>query len=257
VINHKEAAKLDPTLHDIINDMHSEEDVPNIQCPPFELFLMTIGIGTGTQHATTDMIGIKCQSGKASLLHKFLIKTMDQMEINGLGKFILAGLANVIGTNTMTAIICTNNQYLKSLATILINGIPEEALKTTIIIDKEAATADQVKITALDFFLMAKWCLGLELTAKEGWYLLITTMVQIAEACQWLDDNLEGLFTKHIPSYVKFDPIDGYPYPKRADKPRFSHQLGMYADCLKTLYQKPAQEEQQETNQWNKSPIKN
>ncbi len=256
VINHKEVVKLDPTLNDIINDMHDEEDEPNIQCPPFKLFPMTIGISTGTQCATMDMIGMKCQSGKASLLREFLIKTTDQMEINGLGKFIPAGLMNMIGTNTMTAIICTNNQYLKLLATILINGIPEEALKMTIIIDKEAVAANQVKIMALDYFLMAKWCLGLEPTAKEGWYLLITTMVQIAEARQWLDDNLEGLFTKHIPSYAKFDPIDGYPYPKRADKPRFSHQLGMYADCLKTLYQQPAQEEQQETNQWNKSPIK-
>jgi len=37
VINHKEVVKLDPTLNDIINDMHDEEDEPNIQCPPFKL----------------------------------------------------------------------------------------------------------------------------------------------------------------------------------------------------------------------------
>jgi len=217
VINHQDAAKLDPTLNNIINKMHDEGDKPSIQCPPFKLFPTTIGIGTDTQCTTADVI--KCQSGKTSLLHEFLIKTMDQMETNGLGKFIPAGLVNMVGTNTMTAIICTNNQYLKLLATIPINGIPEKALKMTIIIDEEAAEADQVKVMALDYILLAKWCLGLKPAAKEGYYLLITTTVQIAEAHQWLDDNMEGLFVEHIPSYATFKPIDGYPTPEEQTNP--------------------------------------
>jgi len=81
-------------------------------------------------------------------------------------------------------------------------------------------------------------------------------MVQLSEACEWLDDNLEGMFVEHIPHYLTFSLLKGYPFPKRADKPRFSHQLGTYANCLKNTHQQTAMTEQQGITIWNKSPMR-
>jgi len=77
----------------------------------------------------------------------------------------------------MKQIIHKNNQYLKSITTIPINGISPTTLKTEIIIDEEAEEEDQIKMTVYDYFMSAKWYLGLELTNCEGRYLL-TTMHQ-------------------------------------------------------------------------------
>jgi len=43
---------------------------------------------------------------------------------------------------------------------------------------------------------------------------LFTTYQQIAEACKWLDENLEQLFVEYFPNYGTFIPIEGYDFPK-------------------------------------------
>jgi len=82
---------------------------------------------------------------------------------------------------------------------------------------------------------------------------------QLTEAQEWLDNNLEAMFTEHIPHYRNYTLIEGYEYPKHADKPQFSTQLGTYADQLQTLYPAaPTSDQTNQTNrmQWNKSPLK-
>jgi len=37
--------------------------------------------------------------------------------------------------------------------------------------------------------------------------LLVTTQLTLSEACEWLDKNLESMFTKYIPTYGKFETI--------------------------------------------------
>ena len=159
----------------------------------------------------------------------------------------------------MKTLIRNNNQYLKSVATIPINGIPPQTLTTEITIDEEADESDQIKMTVKNYLLSAEWCHGLEPTDRAGCYLLITTTQQLTEAREWLDDNLETMFTEHIPHYGDYTPFEGYEYPKRADKPRFSAQLGTYADQLRTLYPAaPTSDHTDQNNrtQWNKSPLK-
>ncbi len=101
---------------------------------------------------------------QAALLQEFLIQSKDKIETQGHRQFILAGLANVIGTDTMQQIIHKNNQYLKSITTIPINGISPIALKTEIIIDEEATEEEQIKMTVYDYFMSTDWCLSLKLT---------------------------------------------------------------------------------------------
>ncbi len=163
---------------------------------------------------------------------------------------------NIIGTETMKTLIWNNNQYLKSVATIPINGIPPQALTTKIIIDKEADKPDQTKMTVKEYLLSANWCHGLEPTDQEGQYLLTTMTQQLTEAHKWLDKNLEAMFTNHIPCDGNYTPIEGYEYPKHADKPWFSTQFGTYADQLWTLYPAAPTNDQTNLTQWKKSPLK-
>jgi len=254
IINPEEAAKLDNSLQEQVNAMQESGDDYSVHCPVFEIFQTTIGIGNSPR-VETDVIGIKCQAGKAALLCEFLIQTSTKIEQQGQGKFIPAGLANVIGTETMTTIIRNNNQYLKSITTIPINGIPAFALQAEITINDGKPEKERVPIKVNDYILSAEWCHGFEPTDREGRYLLITTHHQIAEAREWLDENLEKLFVDYLPNYGKFIPIEGYAFPKRGDKPRFSNQLGTYADQLRKQYIPENQEEKSTTTQWNRSPL--
>jgi len=89
------------------------------------------------------------------------------MEVKGLvGKFIPARLANVIRTETMKNIIWNNNQYLKNVSTIPINGIPLKALYTEITIYEEEDEA--TKMMVYDYLMSAKWCQGIEPTNQVG-----------------------------------------------------------------------------------------
>jgi len=189
IINPKEVAKLDNSLQEQVNAMQELGDDYTVHCSVFKIFQMMIGIGSNL-HIKTNVIGIKCQAGKAALLCKFLIQTSDKIKQQGQGKIIPARLANVIGMETVTTIIHNNNQYFKSITTIPINGIPAFALQTKIIIDDDMPETEQVPIKVSDYLLRTKWCHSLEPTEREGWYLLITTHQHIAE---WLDENLDQI----------------------------------------------------------------
>jgi len=236
----------------MVNTMRDAGNEATIHCPPFKIFKTTIGTGPTNDRLSTDVLGIKCQTSKAALIREFLIQAADTMEAKGLGKFVPAGLSNVIGTETMKNIIRSNNQYLKNVSTIPVNGIPQKALYTEITIDEEED--DATKMTVYDYLMSAEWCHGMEPTDQIGRYYLITTRQQLNEARKWLDDNLEDMFTEHIPRYNTFDPIDGYPFPKRADKTQVNAKLGTYADLLRGKYTATPDET---TNQkkWNKSPL--
>jgi len=122
-------------------------------------------------------------------------------------------------------------------------------------IDAAEDEHEQSKMTVYDYICGAEWCMGFEPTDCKGRYLLITTHQQLPKAREWLDKHLEILFTKYIPQFQTFTPVEGYAYPKRGDKPRFSTQLGTYADQLRNLYT-PMETNQETTNtKWNKSPI--
>jgi len=66
----------------------------------------------------TNVIGIKCNVGKATLIQELFLQTAGKMESQGQGKFVPVGLANVIGKETMHKLIQDNNQYLKNITSI-------------------------------------------------------------------------------------------------------------------------------------------
>jgi len=154
------------------------------------------------------------------------------MESQDQGKFVPAGLANVIGKETMHKVIQDNNQYPKNIMSIPIYGLPKEALLIKMEINNEDKENKKVQTTILDYILCADWCHGLEPTDSNGKYLLLTTVRQVSKACKWIDDNLEEMFTEYLPQHGIFSPIKGYEFPKHGDKPHYSSQLGTYTNKL-------------------------
>jgi len=167
IINPDIAVKLDTSIQDQVNAMQDIGDEYTVHCPGFEIFQTTIGIGTNPR-IKTDVLGIKCQAGKAALLREFLLQSSAKIEQEGQGKFIPAGLANIIGTKTMKMIIQDNNQYLKLITTIPINGIPDNTLQMEIIIDDKLPVNECIPIKVQDYLLSTKWCHGFEPTMSEG-----------------------------------------------------------------------------------------
>jgi len=155
----------------------------------------------------------------------------------------------------MQTIIRDNNQYLKNVTGIPIYGLPSAALDIEITIRENDTSTTQIRTKVRDYILNAEWCHGLEPTDSEGKYFIITFTQQLSEAREWLDDNLEGLFVNYIPQFGSFTPSDGYAFPKRGDKPKYSGQLGTYADKLRTLYPNTPQTEHHSVTKWNKSPL--
>jgi len=163
----------------------------------------------------------------------------------------------MIGTDTMQQIICTNNQFLRNIVSIPINGLLPTALNAEIDLNENEPKENKTKTTVYDYITDAEWYLGLEPTNCKGQYLLLTTHQQVQEARNWLNKNPEALFTKYITQYQTFTPIKGYDYPKRGNKPRFSHQLGNYANHLCVIYTPPSVTTTTDNTKtkWNKSPL--
>jgi len=254
-VNFHDARKLDHSIPTENTNMTDADDKPTVHCPPFKIFQTTIGIGPTNARSETDVIGIKCMVGKAALICKFFLQATDKLESNNQGKFIPAGLANVIGKDTMQTIIHDNNQYLKNVTGIPIYGLPSAVLNIIIPICKDNTKTTQICTTVHNYILNAEWCHGFEPTESKGKYFLITSIQQLSEAHEWLDGNLEGLFIKYIPQFGSFTPSEGYAFPKQGDKPKYSGQLGTYADKLQTLYPNTPQTMHQSATKWNKSPL--
>jgi len=113
----------------------------------------------------------------------------------------------------MKNIICANNQLLQNITSILINRLSKVALNTEITLDQTDEETNQM-MTVNKCIMNAEWCIGLKPTNRKGCYLLLTTCQQLNKARDWLDENLEKLFTEYIPQFQVFTPIDRYNYPK-------------------------------------------
>jgi len=79
-ISTKEVTKLDDSLTKHTNTMTEINKDTTIHCPTFEVFQTTIGTGLANARMETDIMGIKCQAGKAALLREFFLHTTATLE---------------------------------------------------------------------------------------------------------------------------------------------------------------------------------
>jgi len=149
---------------------------------------------------------------------------------NPLLKYIPVGMATTIGPKPYKQLICSNNAYLTSIATILVEGSTDKTLELAITIhypDKPAASK-----TIKDILLANKWCINIEPTEMEGKIFILTTKSELDTARQWLDTNLQPIFEKHLPKNPRFTPNMENPVPRQTDQPIMTAIFGRYVDAL-------------------------
>jgi len=213
-------------LYDAYADL--DEEKPYV--PPFELILTPVGYGTGTMRVATRTIGIKTNVMHGNLLHELLLRMATNKTDNPLLKYVPVGMANIIGPEPYKQLIRSNNAYLSSIATIPVEGITDETLELDITVhypNKPAANK-----TIKEIILDNEWCINIELTETEGKIFILTTKSNLDMARQWLDENLEPIFTKHLPKNLRFVPNSDNQAPRRTDQPIMSATLGSYVDAL-------------------------
>jgi len=206
------------------------EDTIEYEKPSFELFLTPVGYGTGTTRVATRTIGIKTNVMHGTLLHELLLRMATTKTDNPLLKFVPVGMATTIGPEPYKQLICSNNAYLSSIATIPVEGITDETLELDITVhypNKPAANK-----TIKEILLDNEWCINIEPTETEGKIFILTTKSDLDTARQWLDANLEPIFTKHLPKNPRFIPNSDNQAPRRTDQPIMSATLGRYVDAL-------------------------
>jgi len=101
-IHFNNACKLDtrPSLEHVNGEMTHISNEPTATCSPFKIFHTSISIGLANACSKADVIGIKCNIGKAALVREFFLQAAKQLETKGQGKFVPAGLANIISKET-------------------------------------------------------------------------------------------------------------------------------------------------------------
>jgi len=196
-------------LYDEDDDAYNDA-IPYI--PPFELFITPVGYGTSTTHVATQTIGIKTNVMHGTLLHELLLWMVTNKMDNPLLKYVLVGMATTIGLEPYKQPICSNNAYLTLIATIPVEGITDKTLELAIIVhypDKPA-----VNKTIKEILLDNEWCINIELTQMEGKIFILTTKSDLDMAHQWIDANLQPIFTKHLPKNPWFTPYSDNPVPR-------------------------------------------
>jgi len=237
-ITKEEVLKLDaqaqfynePDKEELYNEDDDAYDDANPYVPPFELFITPVGYGTGTMRVATQTIGIKTNMMHGTLLHELLLQMVTNETDNPLLKYVPVGMATTIGLEPYKQLICSNNAYLASIATIPVEGITDETLELAIImrnLDKLVVNKPIKKI-----LLDNEWCINIEPTQMEGKIFILTTKSDLDTAHQWLDANLQHIFMKHLTKNPQLIPNSNNSVPRQTDQPIMTATLGHYADTL-------------------------
>jgi len=185
--------------------------------PPYEIFSTVISNTHEANHVSTRAIGIKCNTNHHPLLSELFSQlfTHPPTEIAHI-QFSLSGILTVIGNPAYQNLIRDNNKYFNNLATIPIAGITNDHLE----LDIQVANPKDPnhRMTIREIILANDWCCTVETTHTDGRLLLTTTRHHLHEARQWLDQNLEPLFTRFLPKNLQFQPHTEYPIPRRTDR---------------------------------------
>jgi len=184
--------------------------------PAFELFTAVIGNTLQGKQVTTRVIGIKCNTVHYALLRELFSQlfTNPPSDIAHI-KFMLSGILTIIGTAAYQNLIHDNNQHFNNLATIPIAGIIDAHVDIDICI-VDPKESDRC-MTLREILLTNEWCSTVETTHMDGQLLLTTNKCNLLDACQWLDTNLEPLFTKHLTKNQQFQLHPEYPFPQCMD----------------------------------------
>jgi len=87
-------------------------------------------------------------------------------------------------------------------------------------------------MTIHEIILANDWCSTIETTHVDGRLLLTTNHFNLSEARQWLDENREPLFTRHLIKNPQFQPHSEFPIPRHTDRISVNSTTKQYAEKL-------------------------
>jgi len=220
--------------------------------PPFELFLTSVRYGTGTNQVATHTLGIKTNVAHGNLLHELLLwmanTTMDNLHL----KYVPIGTANIIGPEPYKQLICDNNAYLSSLATIPVMGMSDKTLHLCIPV--QHPNKPETQMTIKDIILSNKWCVNIKPTQQEGKIFILMMKAMIDDGCQWLDANLLPIFTNYLNKHPDFVPNPDQPIAQHDDQIQHNPTLADYANALKHSLSKTPNQPTQQCSKYTRPP---
>jgi len=222
------AIELAPHLKDAQLDAMTNGDDYIPILPNFEIYRTRLSHGRAPTQVSTDVIGIKCEPRDAKLLGEFFARMASETNNdNRDGVFIPKGAAYLLGPKMYEQVLQDNNFFLTTVATIPVN-LEYEAWFA--VIDPHNNGSDPISLH--EHLLRKPWFLRIESVGKNK-CLVVTTRPNLPEARSWIDDNLEKLVRKSIPTGI--DPPASL-LPRRLDKPVYSATSQTYADILKKQF---------------------
>ncbi len=223
------AIELAPHLKKVQLEAMSNGDEFVTILPPFELYKTRLTHGREPSQILTEVIGIKGAPKDVKLLGEFFTRLASEVTNDTRdGVFLPARAAHLLGPATYAHVLKENNFFLNNVATIPVNM---EHAAWFAVIDPENHS-DDAPVSLHDHLIRKTWFLRLESVTRNK-CLVVTTKSNLTEARKWIDDNLEPLIRKSIPSGI--DPPASL-LPRRLDKPVYTTTTQTYADMLKKQF---------------------
>jgi len=143
-------------------------------------------------------------------------------------QFVPVDMATTMGLEPYNHLICQNNAFLSTLATIPVLGFNNTMLEFMIPVNNGAPST---KLSICKIFMSTNWCMQIEPTQTQGHMLLITTKQNLDTGCQWHDDNLHNIFQVYLPKNPKDVPDTKQPLPHCAGICTPNAKLNSYVDA--------------------------
>jgi len=191
--------------------------------PSFALYKTRLTHGHEPSQISTEVVGVKGAPRDAKLLGEFFTRLASEVsnDVHD-GVFIPKGAVHLLGPTTYAQVIKENNFFLNQVATIPVNL---EYSAWFAIIDTVNHSENE-PVTLYDHLLRQPWFLRVEAVTRTK-CVVVTTKSNLPEAREWIDNNLEAIIWKSIPSGADPSPAQ---LPRRLDKPVHTSTSRTYAE---------------------------
>jgi len=197
--------------------------------PNFELYKTRLSHGHAPSQTMTEVVGVKGVPKDAKLLGKFFMRLASETSNDPcIGVFLPKGAVHLLGPTTYKQVLKENNFFLHNVVTIPVNM---EYGAWFAIIDPDHQSKHE-PVSLREHLLHQSWFLYVESAARNN-CILVTTRSNLQEACKWIDENLQWLIRKSIPSGID---LPASLLPHRLDKPVYSATSQSYANISKKQF---------------------
>jgi len=192
-----------------------------------QIFLTSVRHSSGNICVATCTLGIKTNIIHGNLLHELVLCMMNDTTNNPCLIYIPIGTANMIGLEPYKQLICANNAYLSSLATIPVLRLSDTTLNLCIKV--QHPNKPKTLLTINEILLSNEWCVNIEPTQQEGKIFILTTKSDITDGQH---ENLPPIFTNHLMKNPNFQLDPDNPIACHDNQVQHNPALANYANAL-------------------------